>query len=55
MIPVSEQNTPPDTRTGWKLCFEKTKSGDGLQFLLLGRMAKARAKLMLLFTDTGMI
>ena len=50
---VSEKNTPPDKRTGWKISFESTKSGAGLQFRFLGRMAKARAKGMISFTDTG--
>ena len=54
IISVSEQNTPPDKKTGWKPSFESTKSGAGLQFLLLGRMAKAHLKGMFLFTDTGM-
>ena len=45
VLPVSVQkHTPPDKKTGWKFSFENTKSGAGLQLLLLGRMAKARAK-----------
>ena len=38
------KNTPLDKRTGWKFSFQNTKSGAGLQFLLLDRMAKASAK-----------
>ena len=55
IIPVSvnKNNTPPDKKAGWQICFESTKSETGLQFLLLGRMAKARAKGVFLFTDTG--
>ena len=35
-------STPPDKKTGcWKFSFESPASGAGLQFLLLGRMAKA--------------
>ena len=41
---VCEKNTPPDKKTGWNISFESTKSGAGLQFLLLGRMAKAHGK-----------
>ena len=43
LVPV-KRNTPPDKNTGWKISFENTKSVAGLQFLPLGRMAKARAK-----------
>ena len=41
---VCENNTPPDMKTGWQISFENTEPGTGLQFLLLRRMAKARAK-----------
>ena len=41
-------NTPSDEKTGWKITFESTKSVAGLQFLLLGRMAKARRNGLLL-------
>ena len=41
---VCEKNTPPDKKTGWKISFESTESGAGLQFLLLARMAKAHVK-----------
>ena len=50
---VCEKNTPPEKNTGWKISFENTKSRAGLQFLLVGRMAKARAKRSVFFTDTG--
>ena len=43
-IPVSEKNTSADKKTGWKFSFENLQSGAGLQFLLLGRMAKAHVK-----------
>ena len=38
---VCEKNTPSDKKTGWKISFESTQSGAGLQFLLLGPMASA--------------
>ena len=41
---VCENKTPLDNKTGWNISFESTKSGAGLQFLLLGRMAKAHGK-----------
>ena len=41
---VCEKNTPLDKKTGWKISFENTKSGAGLQLLLLGRVAKAHGK-----------
>ena len=41
---VCEKNTPPDKKTGWKISPENTKSGAGLQFLLLGRRATALVK-----------
>ena len=41
---VCGKNTPPDKKTGWKISFENTESGAGLQFLLLGRMAKAHVQ-----------
>ena len=44
---VCKNNTPPDEKTDWKISSENTESGAGLQFLLLGRMAKARRKGML--------
>ena len=47
VIPVSvKKNTPPDnnTNTGGKISFENSKSGAGLQFLLLGGMAKPRGE-----------
>ena len=40
IMPVSVKNTPPDGESA----FESTESGAGLQFLLLGRMAKAHVK-----------
>ena len=40
---VCEKSTP-DKKTGWKFSSENPKSGAGLQFLLLGHMAKAQAK-----------
>ena len=49
---VCETSTPPDRKTSWEISFENTTSLAGLQFLLLGRMAKAQDKGMLLFTDT---
>ena len=49
---VCGQNIPPDERTGWKISFENTESGTGLQFLLLGRMAKAHVKGMFLLQTT---
>ena len=39
-----ERNTPPENTTPWNISFQSTKSGAGLQFLQLGRMAKAQAK-----------
>ena len=51
---LTNKNTPPDKTTGWNICFESTKSEAGLQFLLLGCMAKANVKGQLLFTDTSM-
>ena len=39
-----EKNTPPEKTTGWRISFESARSGAGLQFLLLGRMAKAHVK-----------
>ena len=51
---VYEKVTPPDKKTGWKISFENTESGAGLQFLLLGRMAKARVKgVIILQTPVG--
>ena len=50
---VCEKEIPPDKNAGWKISFENTKSGAGLQFRLLGRMAKAPVKGVFLFTDTG--
>ena len=46
VIPVSVKKTLLRIRidTGWKISFESTKSGVGLQFLLPGRMAKAHIK-----------
>ena len=45
IIPVSvKKNTPPYKKTGWEISFENTTSGAGLQFLPLGRMAKAQVK-----------
>ena len=41
---VCEKGTPPDKKAGWVSNFENTESVAGLQFLLLGRMAKARVK-----------
>ena len=41
---VCEKNTPPDGKTGWKISFENTRSWAALQFLLLGRMAKAQVE-----------
>ena len=41
---VCEKNTPLEKKTGWKISSENTKSVAGLQFLLLGRMAKAQVK-----------
>ena len=38
------KNNPPDKNTSWAISFENTKSVAGLQFLLLGRMAKAQVK-----------
>ena len=44
-LPVSvNKNTPLDKKTGWKISFENTKSGAGLQFLLQGHMAKAHGQ-----------
>ena len=46
-LPVSvKENTPPDKKTGLKISSESAKSGAGLQFLLLGRMAKDHGKAM---------
>ena len=43
--PVSvNKNTPPDKKAGRKISFEQNESRAGLQFLLLGRMAKAHVK-----------
>ena len=43
MMPVSaNKNTPLEKKTGEGSSFESTEFGAGLQFLLLGRMAKAR-------------
>ena len=54
-IPVSvQQKDPPDKETNCKISFDNTESGAGLQSLLLGRMAKAHVKGVVLFTDTGM-
>ena len=47
------KNTPPEKRTLGKTSLKSTKSGAGEGFLLLGCMAKATAKGMFLFTDTG--
>ena len=47
------KNTPPDKKRGWKISSESTKSGAGLQFPLLGRMAKAHVEGVSCFTDTG--
>ena len=54
-LPVSAEktNTPLDKKAGWKIIFQNTKSGAGLQFLLLDRTAKASAKGVFLFIDTG--
>ena len=53
-MPVSvTKNTPLDWKTGGKLSFQKTKSGAGLQFLLLDCRARACTKGVVLFTDTG--
>ena len=49
---MSVKKTPPDKNTGWQVSFESTKSGAGLQILLLGRAAKAQAS-QLFFSDTG--
>ena len=38
------KNTPQDEKTGWEISSWSAKSGAGLQFLLMGRMAKAQAK-----------
>ena len=50
---VCEETTTPDKKKGWNNNFESTKSGDGLQFLLLGCMAKARAKGMIFQTPVS--
>ena len=44
VLQMCEENTPPDKNTGWNISFENTKSVAGLQFLLLGHMAKAQVK-----------
>ena len=41
---VCEKNTPPEKRTLGKFSLQNTKSGAGEQLLLLGYVAKARAK-----------
>ena len=41
---VSEKNTPPGRKTLWKIGFQSTESGAGMQFLPLDCLAKARAK-----------
>ena len=41
---VCKEITPPEKKKGWKISSESTESGAGLQFLLPGRMAKARRK-----------
>ena len=44
-IPVSvNKHTPPDKNASQDISFESTKSGAGLQFMLLGRMAKPLSK-----------
>ena len=51
---VCEKSTPPEKRTLGKFSLKNTTtSGAGEGFLLPGCMAKARAKGMFLFTDTG--
>ena len=42
-------------KTGWTISFENAKSGAGLQFLLLGRMATAQVKGVVLFADSGIM
>ena len=49
---MSEKQVSLDKTTGWKISFESTKSAAGLQFLMLGRMAKAHEK-ECFFTGTG--
>ena len=41
---VCEKNTPPEKKTLGTISLQSTKSGAGEGFLLLGRMANARAK-----------
>lgn len=44
-LPVSvNKNTPPDQKAGWNISSGSITSGAGLQFPLLGRMAKAQVK-----------
>ena len=50
---VCDKNTPPDKNTGWNISFESTASGAGLQSLLLGRMANAQVKGVVIFPDTS--
>ena len=50
---VCEKNTPPEKKKDGNIGFGNTESGAGEQFLLLDCMAKARAKGVFLFTDTG--
>ena len=51
---VCEKHTPLDDKTGGDISFQKTKSGAGLQFLLLDCKARARTRGMFFFTDAGM-
>ena len=51
---LRKENTPPDKSYGLSISSESTKSEAGLQFLPLGRMAKAQVnKRSVSFKDTG--
>ena len=50
---VCETSTPPEEKTHGKMGFWSAKSGAGEQLSLLCYMAKARAKGVFFFADTG--
>ena len=52
-VSVKRKNTPPDKKRRGNISLENTESGSGERLMLLRCKAKARAKGVFLFTDTG--